>query len=244
MATKALKLANRLEGKQGEVWKRVEMAQKQLKDNLKTEVKDAKSVSSLQLSLENKKLLENIDSYIKKLSSCVDGKNDVVGFAFAINGQVNSADVYAANGLFKKLWPKLLKASAVEAVAELKQDKTFPAVTADQVKAFMADAAKGKLSEKEVTKRLQQLLNDNDDSCLFQHPGSRPEERAAAAELYQEVTPRGAGGSPAGPFIRRAACTTVGLTHGTSPADSADCGGRTPRSTPGCGRRSRPAPRP
>jgi hypothetical protein len=168
LSTKALKFACRFDGKQREVWRRVEMAQTQLKDNLKTEVKDAKSASSLQLSLENKKLLENVESYVKKLSGSVDGKNDVVGFAFAINGQVNSADVYAASGLFKKLWPKLLKATAVEAVAELKQDKTFPAVTADQVKAFMADAAKGKASEKEVTKRLNQLLNDNEKSCLFQ----------------------------------------------------------------------------
>jgi hypothetical protein len=168
VATKGLNLANRLEGKQDVVWKRVEMAQKQLSDNLKTEVKDAKSASSLQLSLENKKVLENIDSYTKKLSTSLDDQKDVIGFAFAINGQVNSADVYASGALFKKLWPKLLKASAIEAVAELKPDKTFPAVTTDQVKTFMADAAKGKKSEKEVTKRLNQILNDGDTSCLFE----------------------------------------------------------------------------
>ena len=35
---------------------------------------------------------------------------------------INSADVYASRALFVKLWPKLLKASAVEAVAELNKD--------------------------------------------------------------------------------------------------------------------------
>ena len=36
---------------------------------------------------------------------------DIVGFAFAINGRINSAEIYPSNGLFAKMWPKLLKSS-------------------------------------------------------------------------------------------------------------------------------------
>ena len=49
----------------------------------------------------------------------------VIGYAFAINGKVNSADVYASHELFQKLWPKLLESSAVEAFSELQKDKKF-----------------------------------------------------------------------------------------------------------------------
>ena len=46
----------------------------------------------------------------------------MIGYVFAINGHINSADVYASRALFLKLWPKLLEASAVEAIAELNKD--------------------------------------------------------------------------------------------------------------------------
>jgi hypothetical protein len=37
---------------------------------------------------------------------------------FAVNGKINSADIYPSNGLFRKMWPKLLRASATEALGE------------------------------------------------------------------------------------------------------------------------------
>src|SRR5438445_3597845 len=39
----------------------------------------------------------------------------VVGYAFAVNGQLKGAELYASHGLFRKQWPKLLHANAVEA---------------------------------------------------------------------------------------------------------------------------------
>jgi hypothetical protein len=168
IATKDLKLANRAEASQDLVWKRVAMAQKQLTDNLKTKVQDGKSETSLQLSLENKKLVETVREYEKQLASVIKDQKDVVGYAFAINGQINSTDAYASSELFLKLWPKLLKASCVEAVAELKQDKTFPAVSAEHVKTFMADAAKGKKTEKEINKQLSQVQNDSAKCIQFE----------------------------------------------------------------------------
>jgi hypothetical protein len=60
---------------------------------------------------------------VRALSGAPTGQSDVIGYAFAVNGRVNSAEVYASGDLFRKLWPKLLKASAVEAVAELEKGK-------------------------------------------------------------------------------------------------------------------------
>src|SRR5262249_19866699 len=86
------------------------------------------SPSSLQLTLENKLVKDTADDYVKNLSSIINGKRDVIGFVFAINGQINSADVYSSNALFAKLWPKMLEASAIEAIAELKAEEKLEPV--------------------------------------------------------------------------------------------------------------------
>src|SRR5260370_19410780 len=70
----------------------------------------------------------SIDGYIQELAGIVNGKSDVVGYAFAIDGKVNSADIYASHDLFAKLWMKLLRASSVEAVTAFQPGKKFEAV--------------------------------------------------------------------------------------------------------------------
>jgi hypothetical protein len=167
LASNSGKLAARKAMSQREVWKEVEVVQGAIAGRIKADVKDARSATSLQLTLEHKKLLEAIDGYVKKLQSAPEGKKDVIGFAVCINGKVNNADVYAANSLFVKLWPKLLKAAAVEAISS-KKDGKFAAPKAEVVLTFLADAEKGKTSDKEINKRLLQCSRENDKSCLFE----------------------------------------------------------------------------
>ena len=59
-----------------------------------------------------------IAAYVKKLEKSLDKQKDVIGYAVVINGKVHSADVFANADLFRKLWPKLLKCAAIEAIAE------------------------------------------------------------------------------------------------------------------------------
>ncbi len=92
----------------------------------------------------------------------------MIGYVFAINGAVNSADVYASSELFKKLWPKLLKANAIEAIAELQKDLKFEPATAENVKTFLAEAESSKASEKEVTARIRLLTREDDKNILFE----------------------------------------------------------------------------
>jgi hypothetical protein len=172
LSTKDLKLAARGDGKTGEkqreVWDKVAKAQMLLKDKVGAPVQAAESASSLQLTLEHKKLKEALEEYLKKLSPIVEDKKDVIGYAFAINGKVNSADIYGSSTLFKKLWPKLIKASAVEAVVEVQKDKKFEPVAATAIKGFLEDAEKGKAREKEVTKRVQEIQRETDKSVMFE----------------------------------------------------------------------------
>jgi hypothetical protein len=164
----SLKQAVRKPGSQQKVWDEVSNSQGRLAMNVGGSVQAKDSASSLQLSLEDKKVQEAIEAYAKELAAVADKDDDVIGFAFAINGKVNSADVYASHKLFKKLWPKLLQATAIEAVAELEKDKKFEPAETDAVKAFLADAESGKASSREVGKRFTLIEQETDKNCLYE----------------------------------------------------------------------------
>jgi len=168
LSSNNLKVANRSYRSQQRVWKEVDNAQKKLSDGVGYPVQSAASASSLQLSLEDKKVQEAAEAYVKQLADVAGKEDDVIGYAFAINGKVNSADVYASHDLFKRLWPKLLKSSAIEAVSELEKDKKFETVDADAVKAFLADAENGKATARDVGKRFTQVQQETDKNLLFE----------------------------------------------------------------------------
>src|SRR5262245_41490701 len=163
-----LKVAARSGKDQSKVWDEVKDAQKKIGDNVKGNVMAKASASSLALTLEHKKLLEAVQTYVKKLEAAPGKQADVIGYAVAINGKVNNADVYASAELFRKLWPKLLKASAVEAVAEKKDKAKVAQVKAEDVTAFFADAAKGKRTEKKTLRDLKEVQCDAEKNILFE----------------------------------------------------------------------------
>lgn len=172
----SLKLAARASSDQGKVWKGVGDAQKMLKDNLKAEVQNPASRTSLQLTLENKKLIEAVQAGVKKLQGRLDSQTDVIGYAVALNGKVNNADVYASAALFRKLWPKLLTCTIVEAVAEKKEKLAAAPVKPEAVTAFLASAARGKKTEKKLVGELREVQCETDKNVLF-------ETRAASVVL-------------------------------------------------------------
>jgi hypothetical protein len=168
VATRDLKIAANQTRSQGEVWSKVAEAQSKLSANLGGRVNAPVSDSSFQLTLENRRVQETADAYLAALSRVADGQRDVIGYAFAINGKINSADVYAANALFRKFWPSLLKASAVEAIAELERGRKFDAVSKAAVDEFLDDAEGGAASEREVTKRVQMVTRESKVNLLFE----------------------------------------------------------------------------
>ena len=169
IAGRELKLAAKNAESQGEVWRQVAVAQDKLSANTGTRVNGAASPTSFQLALENKQVQASADSYVKALGSIVEGKPDVIGYVFAINGKINSADVYASSSLFKKLWPKLLQASAIEAVAELRRGEKFAAPAADAVKGFLDDSPKGAdEKQKDVSSRVQMVTRESKENVFFE----------------------------------------------------------------------------
>jgi hypothetical protein len=169
IVSKDLKLAANAARSQQEVWGKVAEAQKKLSENVGGDVTRNSSGTSLQLALENRKVTATTGEYIRKLSSLVAGKPDVIGYAFAINGEINSADIYVSNHLFAKLWPRMLKAAAIEAVAEKNgAGVNAPAPKPAAIEGFITEAEKGRAKERSTSGKSKVVTRENDGNTMFE----------------------------------------------------------------------------
>jgi hypothetical protein len=162
IVTKELKIAANSSRNQQEVWNQVSDAQARLGKNVGGSVASAASRSSLQLSLENRNVVATVDEYVKKLNGITAGKSDVIGYAFAINGKINSADVYVSNALFKKVWAKNLKATATEAVAESRAVRLADPVKAEAVRLLIDDSERARSREQSAGSGNARLVTRED----------------------------------------------------------------------------------
>lgn len=176
-ATKEMRLAAKGLASQDAVWASVSAAQEKLGKNVSETVAVTASPTSYELSVENAKVRETTAAYINALNGLLRNKPDVIGFAFAINGKVNSADVYASHALFAKLWPKLLKATATEALAELDQHQAnAEPVASETINAFLADSEQPKAKAKDVTQRVRVVTREDDDNIFFETQDRREKD--------------------------------------------------------------------
>jgi hypothetical protein len=159
--------ANETGVRQQQVWDNVRRYQAKLSDKVGAQVRSALSASSLQLALENEKLVDAQKRYIDALKAAGDGADDIVGFVFAVNGTLNSADVYPSNGLFRKMWAKLLNASAIEAIGHKDEPNAAPP-SIEQVTAFLAVAESGKASEKPLNAGVRLETREADAAYFFE----------------------------------------------------------------------------
>lgn len=175
-ATKELKLAAKRANSQQAVWANVSIAQDKLSNNVAEVVAVSASPTSYELSVENAKVKETTAAYINALNGILRNKPDVIGFAFAINGKVNSADVYSSHTLFAKLWPKLLKATATEALAELDQHANAEPVATETIDGFLADSEQPKAKSKDVTHRVKVVTREDDNNIFFETQDRREKD--------------------------------------------------------------------
>ena len=168
IATKDLKLAAKRANSQSEVWESVKVAQEKISANVREVVADPSSPSSYELAVSNSTVVRTGNEYVNALSAIVRNKPDVIGYVFAINGHVNSADIYASRPLFLKLWPKLLRASAVEAIAELNQAQADKPMTDEVVHTFLADSERAKGAAKPVNARVKLVTREDDKNIFFE----------------------------------------------------------------------------
>jgi hypothetical protein len=163
-----LKLAAKYNNDQSQVWAKVEETQNKLSGKVGESVRSEKSESSLELALRNDKVRASADEYVNALKSIIEGKSDVIGYVFAINGEVNSADMYASSELFRKLWPKLLRSSSIEAVADFDDGTEFQQPSADTVRATLSDAESGSVRDTKEVGRATVSTQESDSNVMFE----------------------------------------------------------------------------
>lgn len=171
VTSKEMKIAAKHSKSQAEVWNGVAESQDKLSAATNTNTSSAASRSSLPLTLENSRVRADSAEYTNALSKIVEGKPDVIGFLFAINGEINSADTYGSTALFLKLWPKLLKASAIEAVAESgveQAENVSQPDFADIEKFFATSEAAPIADERKVTGRITMITRETKTSVFLE----------------------------------------------------------------------------
>jgi hypothetical protein len=151
---------------QSKVWNDVANVQRTLSDKLDQSVASPQSPTSLQLALENEKLKEVQDGYVAALEPAGENASDIIGYAFAVNGRIDSADVYPSNALFRKMWQKLLTANVTEAIAA-KSDAAKAAPPSADVAAFLKTAEGGAARKQTLTRSAQLEIRTNDKSVYL-----------------------------------------------------------------------------
>ncbi len=132
-----MKIAN-YNGQQNVVWEKVSENQRKYSENVGVVVNSPASPTSFQLALESPALAAKVAEYEAALKAAGEERAGVVGVVFVVNGQMTGAEVYGSSALFRKAWPKLLNAAAVEAVAERTDKATAAAPSAREIERFLA----------------------------------------------------------------------------------------------------------
>jgi hypothetical protein len=166
---------------QQEVWKSVAQIQGKLSSNLGAPVAAPRSQTSLQLSLENGRLEREQAEYVAAIEPQGQHDNNIVGYVFAVNGKVNSADIYPSNGLFRKMWPKLLRASITEAIGE-RDAGSEPPPPAAAVNEFINPAIRSQTVETHAGERTRIRVNESPKVISLE---SRPATAPADAWMHR-----------------------------------------------------------
>jgi hypothetical protein len=174
LSSRKEKLGARYENNQSSVWSGVAEQQTYLNQNASrlagksVDVRSPDSSSSLQLALENKDLDSVKQQYVDKFAHLLDGKTDVIGFVYVINGEINSAELYNNKNLFRALWPKLIDSAITEAITECNSERTYPAMQPAQLKAFFETAVTGNPTERQVWKSTRVRTFSTPTTVLFE----------------------------------------------------------------------------
>jgi hypothetical protein len=161
VGTSELKKAVLLQRDQQTVWNEVANTQGKMQVSLgSVAVVDRGSPTSLEMTLNTKPVEDAVAGYVTALQGVVAAHGDAIGCVVAIGGRLESADTYGSHALFAQMWPKLLRSAATAALARKQEPASGAALTAEQVQAFVAEAA-GAAETREVAAGVHMSVGEN-----------------------------------------------------------------------------------
>jgi len=168
LAGKDLKLAAKSKRSQTEVWNAVAETQAKLAASVGEDVAAPASPTSLQLSLENKKVAEAVSKHVAALTALAGDHPDAVGYLYAVNGKISGGDIYASPLLFRKLWPRLLEASVTEAVAEGPDGSSALGIAADDAATFLTAMDSAAATDQQLPAGVTLVSRETDKAAAFE----------------------------------------------------------------------------
>lgn len=158
-ASKGVRLAVQGAMDQGKVWDEVATL------NAKSGAKSASGAFTDNYG--NMEIAKKLDPYLDALQDKIDQHTNVIGVIVAVNGKVESVDLFGSTPLFKKLWPKLLKSYALDALIQ-NDAETAKAIceTADAVD-FLEAAMSAKVAKKDASGSLCVTRRESDKVTAF-----------------------------------------------------------------------------
>jgi hypothetical protein len=166
--------------RQFQLWNTIAKIQQSLSNSLGAPVASPRSRTSLQLSLESEALVKAEAEYLSDLQAVAEKDTDIIGYAFAVNGKLSTADIYPSNGLFRKMWPKLVKSAAVEAIAARTANAAEPAPSTYAVGSFLKSAERGTKANQDVAAGVKVETRDSAKVLYFETKSASPAAPAAA----------------------------------------------------------------
>ena len=173
LPSRELKMAAQVSRDQSEVWAKVADYNKSAANNvgLAEGSLSPKSPSSLAKSFDNETLAKERAGYYDELHKAVEGKTDVLGAAFAVNGKIVSADLYGSPELFRAKWDSILRSASAEALSHRNESAAAekPAPSAPMVEAFLSDAGGGKGETRAVGLGTKQVMHKGKKSVELEY---------------------------------------------------------------------------
>jgi hypothetical protein len=120
--------------------------------------------------MENKDLVKMTAAYKKALSEKLPkNRDDVIGYAFVVNGEYNSADIYCSNSLFEKVWDIRFNGMVTEAIAELKDgdNKSYAVPTTEVIASALSQNQTDKAKEEVFAADNNANVRENKDFVSY-----------------------------------------------------------------------------
>ena len=171
--SKAARMAVQGEKNQGQVWNRVAQTNRQSQASSSSGAFTANYASAA--------TLERLEPYVESVRSSIANRPQIVGVLVAVNGRIESLDVFESTPLFEQLWPKLLKSYALDA-ANASQPGADKTCSIDDARAFLAKALAAQVASTETNQGLVTSTRDTKDFiCFSAHDQSASQAGSARA---------------------------------------------------------------
>jgi len=178
LAPKSTRIAAKFDKSQQKVWDSVAVANRSARITM--DGVGAMRTSSLNETFDSPQVQKISEEFAKALENVLEDREDAVGVAIVINGNIEEVNIYPNHGLLQKLYPRLLQSYALQATLEKDKAKDSKTLAPDDIAKFMAQ-------EKDKPRRTQAINVDNSASVVEYFDGDASTTYYKGEPVHRQV---------------------------------------------------------